>query len=177
LKIDMNFYDGIILIAGDRKRGVWSQQTLARGTKTTRAAGQLPTSASIHTLQVVAVANALRSITRSDISRLTGGAPRKARLVVASDHASFIEAIQSAIKGDKDTLATNPLRAGKNFLGQLAQQIARFEITWQTPELGDHTLKMLKDWSTRAVVDPKSVAAIPAILMPTAVSAVLSQQQ
>jgi len=159
MRVNFDSQDGLIMVSGDR-RGVWASQVLIKGSKTIRTGGQLPTTASRHTLQLVALTSALRSITKADAARITPRGVSKARLLVTSIDSSFLDALQ----------AETPLRAGRNFFTIAMQQLARFDLTFAAPEDGDMTVHMLSKWAANHVFPPKN---IPAVLIPSAVSQVI----
>ncbi len=167
--IDFDNYEGRVLLAADRRRGVWANETLFRGSRNVRNAGQVPTTASSHTLLTVALTAALRNIHKAAANRLVSTATqkiKKPRLLVASIDATFCDALKVKMKR---TGQNGPaFRAGKNFLMALAQQLVRFEITLHTGERP--AVLTLKNWSWTAIIDPKTIPTIPPVLLPSAVS-------
>lgn len=175
MRLDFDKYDGLILLAHDRRKGLYASQTLLRGSKTTRAAGQLPTCASAHTCELVALATALRGITRMQCSKLLANAPdgiSKPRIRVVTADKDFAEGIAAVIA--KERLA-KPIRSGKNFQEFAASQLARFTVTIEAePEgSGDTSLFILRDWARQNVIDPKVLNNTSPTLFPIAVSAVV----
>jgi hypothetical protein len=174
LKIDYNEHDGVILLASDKKRGIWANQLVSQTARTTRNAGSTSTSASTHSLLTISLASALRGISKGQALKLTKGENRKPRIVVTCDDKTFMPALEALRQNDKAAVALTPLRAGRNFLKMLAFNMARYELTFRELEAGDYTVASLRDWSIKSVVDPKSVDASNLILTPTASSQVVS---
>jgi hypothetical protein len=81
---------------------------------------------------------------------------------------TFADALKAKMQGQEG----KPLRAGKNFLMELARQLARFDITLQT-DTESRPVLILKNWSQTSVIDPKAIPSIPPALVPSAVSAVV----
>jgi hypothetical protein len=169
MKLDLTTHDALIQIAGDSHKGLWASQAFSRTSKfTVRTAGQLPTSASLHTLEIVALTTALRSITKGMAAKLIQPGMTKPRILVGTSDASFAGAISGLLVGDR----TAPLlRAGRNFLSIAAYQLARFNVEIRTPETGDTAILVLKGWAQNHVTDPKVIKHIPG-LEPSAVSQV-----
>ncbi len=175
MKYDRATHEGLILLAADKRRGTWAAQMILTGQRTLRLGGQLPTEMSNHGLLSVALATMLRQSTRAQAERLAADAGvRKPRLLVATMDATFADALRAKITQDATIGAAKPLRIGRNFVGLLAQQVARFEITLMTPEDGDHTILVLRDWATKMLPSPTLLASVPASLAPTAVSQVVN---
>ncbi len=153
--IDFDNYEGRVLLAADRRRGVWANETLFRGSRNVRNAGQVPTTASSHTLLTVALTAALRNIHKAAANRLVSTATqkiKKPRLLVASIDATFCDALKVKMK-----------RTGQN-----GPELVRFEITLHTGERP--AVLTLKNWSWTAIIDPKTIPTIPPVLLPSAVS-------
>lgn len=171
--IDFARYDGAIHLEADRRRGLWATQSLIRGKRTVRNAGQLPTTASAHTLHVVALMAALRDISRAQAAELVRDADIvglvKPRLLVICTDESFCDALQAKIQGQR---SDKPLRCGKQFLIELARQLARFDVSWVTdPE--SNACKTLRNWASKVLLAPSLLSTIPPILLPSVVSAVI----
>lgn len=170
MKIDFNTEDALIVVAADKRKGVWSNNSLVRNQRNVKTAGSLPTMASAHTLLTVALVAALKSITRRNISKLIEGTTRiKPTVVVASQDRSFLAAINSIVQNEGKETA-NPLHAGKNFLSILKDQLWRFHLVTRSPEDGDFTILALADWANKQLAAPKLIAGIPPSLAPTIVS-------
>lgn len=160
MRFDHNLHDGILIVSGDQRRSVWSSQLVLKGSRTLRTAGQMTTTASRHTLQLLALTSALRSITRTQAAFLAPRNQTNPRLLVTSIDSTFLNALRAKM----------PLRAGRNFFTLAAQQLARFDLTFATPEDGDKTVLMLSNWAANHVYAPGS---IPSVLLPVAVSQVI----
>jgi hypothetical protein len=167
-------YEGSIYLGADHRKGLWANQIATRHRRATRNGGQLPTASSSHTLHVWSLLNSLRDITKADAAKLIaspkGTVIAKPRVLVTAMDPSFLDALQLRMQGQKSD--TKPLRAGKNFLTELARQLVRFEITFQT-DTANTTCYSLKNWLERALPDPKLLSTIPQSLMPSVTSAVI----
>jgi hypothetical protein len=160
MKIDRTLFDGGITIAADRRRGLWSYQAFLFGDKrkSSRVAGQLPASASAHTLLSVALTSALRGFSRKRVTDVTGR--ERARLLVTVDDHAFIDAMNQ-VQGAR-------FRAGRNFLGSLKASVSRFDLTFALPSENDHTCDILHDWTRMVLPAPASIAE--AVFWPSVVS-------
>ena len=140
-----------------------------------RQAGQLPTSASAHTLELVALSTALRSVTKAQAGYLGQNAPStKRRILAITADPTFADALRAMMTRDAVTLVTKPLKAGRNFLSMAAYQLARFDVTLQTDATQeDKSILTLKTWAHSHIFSPKMLASIPPALCPTAVSQVI----
>ena len=166
MRFDTATHEGLILLGGDKRKGLWASSTILKSSKTVRQAGQLPTSASGHTLELVALASALRSISNSQVSFLMQNAPSsvtKPRLLIMSADKTR----------DAVTLAAKPLKAGRNFLSMVAREIGRFELTLQTDIGEDQSIANLSIWAHERILSPKTVGSIAQALRPTAISQLL----
>lgn len=163
-------------MGGDKRKGLWASSTILKSSKTVRQAGQLPTSASGHTLELVALASALRSISNSQVSFLMQNAPSsvtKPRLLIMSADKTFSDALRAMMTRDAVTLAAKPLKAGRNFLSMVAREIGRFELTLQTDIGEDQSIANLSIWAHERILSPKTVGSIAQALRPTAISQLL----
>ena len=177
MRLDFGKYEGSVLLTSNRHIGIWAAAHFTRGSKSTRQAGQLPTTASAHSLELVALASSLRSITNGQAAKLMQDAPRgvtKPRILVVTADPTFADALLAKMKNDTATLATKPLKAGRNFLFEAARQLARFDLTFETSlETDDKSILALKHWAQLNVHSPKAIRGIPASLVPSAVSQIL----
>jgi hypothetical protein len=171
LGIDLGKHDGFIYIAAEHRTGLWAYQSRITGHRTFRTGGQLPTTASAHSLLVLALLTGLRDISKAQAAELVKKANAgltKPRILVTSLDSTFCDALQDKMRGQQNG---KPLRAGKNFLIELARQLARFSVTFETDP--DSTIcYSLKNWAVRSIHDPKAAQRIPASLAPSAVSEV-----
>jgi protoheme ferro-lyase len=177
MRFNESTQDGMILLASDRRKGIWASQSNLKFAKTVRQAGQLPTSASAHTLQLVALSTALRSCTKSQASFLVEKAQcnvTKPRILVVTADPTFADALRAMMTRDAATLTTKPLKAGRNFLSMAAQQLARFELTLQTDsKQNDKSIIVLRSWADQHVFSPTMMANMSPSLCPVAASQVL----
>lgn len=171
MRIDFQTHDILVQVAGDKRKGIWASSVFAKNSKPIRTAGSLPTSASLHTLQLIALATSLRGISKGQHTRLGQNVPRgvyKPRLMAVTMDATFAEALKGLLQRD---VTAKPLRAGKNFLNIARQQLARFDVTIQTVD--DPSELVLLNWARKNIVDPKLIAGIPPSLAASVVSAVV----
>jgi len=172
MRLDFEKHDVLVLLACDHRKGVWASECFVKNSKTVRNAGQISTTASAHTLQLIALVNALRSVSKSQAIRLVDAAPRgtsRPRVLVTSLDATFIEALQT-MTDDSNRESMNPLRVGKNFLTLLAQQRERFTLDIQPLPADDNSGLVLLNWARKNVVSPRLIANLPLSLFPTAAS-------
>jgi hypothetical protein len=166
-------YEGSIHLAAVHRRGLFGHQLLLRGRRTVRNGGSLPSVASVHSLLSVGLMHALNDINRTNIDyliRTASTAISKPRIRVTAMDPTFCDALQERMRGLRNE--DKPLRAGKQFLSELARQLVRFDISFQT-DTENTTGYSLKNWLTRALPAPSLLATIPPSLMPTVTSAVL----
>jgi hypothetical protein len=167
--VDFDLHEGLILLSADDSRGLWAFQSSIRGSRPSRTAGSLPTSASRHTLLAVGLTAALQSITKKQAAGLVSTAKTsivKPRLCIVSTDPTFADALQAKMKGH----AGRPLRTGKNFLIELARNLARFQVTLDT-EVENYGVAALRRWAAQTIADPK--AYTPDAFAPTAASCLL----
>jgi len=160
---------GQIMLVADKRKGLHASSTIhLAAMKSLRVAGQLPTTASQHTLLVVALVTALRMITKAQAEKMISrnGKLTKPRLQVVVPDASFADAIQRVGQTDAPRL-----RAGKNFLGILGKQLKRFDIDFVTVSGDDlKPLFGLLSFAQQSIVAPKLLAEIEVSLAPRAAS-------
>lgn len=169
MRLDFGKHDALITLSCDRRRGTWGVQTLVRGSKTIRTAGQLPTTSTAHTLFAVALVAALGAITRSHAQRLVQTAAQpvaKPRVLVVTDDDAFREALTA-----RDVPTRRPLRAGRNFVDVLSWQLSRFDVTFSTPD--DNSVLALGNWMGQNLPSPKLIATAPPAFLPRAISRVV----
>jgi hypothetical protein len=152
-----------IAINTDHRRGIWTYEFTRfaeRGRQIIRNAGSLPTEAHTHTLAIVALTSALRSITNAQRKELmTQGRTAKPTVKVVTRDATLAAALQNAAQ----------LNAGGNFLDVFSKQARRFDLR-VVAEPVNARLKALLNWATWHVPDPKKVAAADAAFAPIAAS-------
>jgi hypothetical protein len=171
MKTNFETHDGSVTLAFDRRKGIWAYSLFTKTARAIRTAGQISTEASAHTLQSLALTVALRSITRGQANRLAQFAKlKKPRLLVTCLDEDFLEALEAKMRNDKDVMAVNPLRTGKQFLTVLAQQLARFQLTFEPPEDGDMSNLVLHNWAANHLVDKKLIDNLPPALSPSLIS-------
>ena len=171
MKDDFTTHDGLILLTANRHKGIWATETRLKSGRRTRTAGQISTSASAHSLLVIGLTAALKSISGRDIRKISRYRERKARLRVISNDATFSTALQALMKNDEAVIANVPLRAGKQFLRMLAKQLARFDIELMTDlEDRSYSFQALKDWVQVHVRSPREQELLPAFMLPVVVS-------
>jgi hypothetical protein len=162
-------YDGEIRILSNRRRGIWCYSSQLRFGPLTRIAGRASVSATTHSLLVIALQAALKSIGKNTAGKLAGQRKPKIRVLVSD--AAFVDALKAKIAGRQELISSKPLRSGRNFLHQLAKQIARFDLEFVT-DLDDeqHRFQALNHWSKLHVLSPGEQELLPSYLLPVAVA-------
>jgi hypothetical protein len=167
MKIDFRETDGLVQLAADKRRGIWGSQLLIRGTRTVRTAGQLPTTASAHSLLTVALLNSLNSISRGQAAKL---APiGRMRLIVLSSDAQFVNGLNMLVQN----VDASTLRSGKNFLDILAKKIERFDVKAMLPDANDKGVLILGNWLSVNALHPASFGDLPVSIAPNIISQIL----
>jgi GMP synthase PP-ATPase subunit len=164
-KMDHNTHDIQIQIDADKRKGVWANLTYGTTSKPLRNAGQLPTTASNHTLLVVALTTGLMNISRTQHGRITAKLNGKPRLNVVTRDENFYSALTGIVTLDKKA---PPLKAGRNFVSTFFRNLARFAVSVTLDT--DPTNLALIGWAQKTVVEAKQVANIPATFAASAVS-------
>jgi hypothetical protein len=175
-------HEGLILLASDSRKGIWAAQEIFKRGKTVRHGGQLPAEASAHTLELMALCSALSSVTCAQATFLVQSikpatttciTSTKPRVLVVTADSTFAESLRAMLRSDRATLATKPLKAGRNFLTMAARQLGRFELTLindnDTGDDDDKSIEVLRNWAKQRLLAP---ASIPHVIFPTAVSQV-----
>lgn len=175
MTLDLTQFDVLVDLGAARKLGIYAYNIFGNNLRAHRAAGQLPAEATEETLLAVALTAALRNVNRTQYMQLAmrrsaplPGVP-KPRLVVGTMSYPFAESIRGIVARD-----TNPrkLRAGRNFIGILFQQLARFRVTMM-PNAQDMTALSLTNWAKTQLIDPKLMSNLPTGLWPSVTSRVL----
>src|SRR4051794_9102624 len=99
-----------------------------KGSRSIRNASQLPVESSAHTLIVCGLTAALKSITRTQANELMKNRGSKPEIQVLLSDSTFAEALQNKIARRPG----KPLRAGRNWLIELARQLSRFNVSFTT---------------------------------------------
>ena len=138
-----------------------------RGARTVRTAGQMPTTATAHSLLTVALLNTLNSISRGQAYKLSPNG--KMRLVIASSDAEFVNGLNFLVQnGDAATL-----RSGKNFLNTLAKKLDRFDVKAMLPDADDKGVLILANWLSVNALHPASFGDLPVSIAPNVISQIL----
>jgi hypothetical protein len=173
-RVDFEKFDGQISLWADRRRGIWCNEIVFNGTRNSRTGGQAPTSTSAHGLLVLALINALRSVSKRQAAKAAGSRQVKPRLNIVSCNQKFCDALRAMTRNDKATLAKRPFKAGRNFLRPLARELARFEVSLTTDaDDSSYRFQGLGNFARLHVRDPKELAAFPQMLVPVVVSTVV----
>jgi hypothetical protein len=154
-------HDCHLVLACNDRRGLWAAQVQPRYARTVRTAGSMPTAASAHTLLTVALISSLRNITKAQEAKMARRG-RKSRLLIRVLDSTFADALKAKIKRQDGPR----FRAGKNFLMALAQQLARFDIDWETVDQQSpdfNFLESMRHWAGSMLPDPKSILAPSAV--------------
>jgi hypothetical protein len=155
-----------ISIATDRRRGLWAYELsrhTSKGRQTVRNAGSLP-HAHAHTLAVVAITSALRSISVQAHRDMIDGRTAKPTIDVVTLDESLADAI------DTTTNVPKTLRAGANFIVYFSRQARRFDLRIEA-EPDNNRLRALIQWARQVLPDPSGVLAADAVFAPRAASA------
>ena len=175
--INFEVEEGLIILSGDSRRGLWGNSVILRGGRTVHTGGQLPTTASSHTLLSVSLYTALANIHPKVIFGLCKERPglKKPRLIVRCTDLSFINALNArAETASVHAREQNPIRAGKNFTSLLTSKRHRFDLTYEHAAIDDcRDCLLLGVWVREHVLDQRRVAGIPPALAPSAVSCVV----
>jgi hypothetical protein len=155
-------------VATDRRRGLWSYELTRhapKGRQTIRNAGSLP-HAHAHTLAIVAITSALRSISVHQYKEMVEwrGSAKPSIDVVTLDE-SLADSINSTTQ-----VPTTTLRAGRNFLAEFAKLTRRFDLYIEA-EPDNNRLKALIQWARQHLPDPTGILAADAIFAPRIASA------
>jgi hypothetical protein len=167
IKFDKKQYDGQILLAADDRRGLGvfeiAFQTPA-GIRSYRAAQSLPTEASSHTLQLLALLAALRDINRSLRNTISGRHGVRPRFRVVTTDATFADALRALLNGDADLI-----RAGGNFIEEARRVFSNFALTVAVEK--DNSVFILRQWAQKHVAAPDEIDASEAIFRHAAIGA------
>jgi hypothetical protein len=171
-QVDHAWHEGRIFLVADRRRGLWAAETSMRGKPRIRHAGQLPSTATAHSLLVVGLIASLRTISRAEVEALMSRVDdrvKKPRILVVSNDTTFGEALDEKISGRNRKV----LRMGTQFGRELARQVVRFDLTFDTAEVDTvdgRPILTLRRWARSVIPDPKSVNS----LFPVAASTVVT---
>jgi DNA-binding NarL/FixJ family response regulator len=169
LKNDSSTHDGEIRLLSNRRRGVWIYESRLKIGPKNKVAGQAPTTASTHSLLVIALTSSLKAISRNLADKMTGQRKPKLRIIVADS--TFIDALKAQIDGDKAAIERIPLRAGKQFLRELARQLSRFSIELVTDqEDKGYLFSAMALFAKRHLLSPRELDQLPAYLLPAVVA-------
>jgi hypothetical protein len=159
-----------ILIATDRRRGLWSYELTRfapKGKQMIRNAGSLPHSHA-HTLAIVAITSALRSISVNSYKDMVeNGRTAKPAVQVVTLDESLADAIDTATNVPATTL-----RAGRNFIDAFNRQARRFHLHIEA-EPDNNRLKALIQWARQHIPDPTGILAADAVFAPRVASALV----
>jgi hypothetical protein len=165
-------HDLQIIVTADKRKGLWASSLFVHTGRSLRTGGQLPTTASAHTLLLVALTNTLRGISRNQYQKLVNHLPEgitkpRVSVVVVGDQ-TFAPALSGLIKGDRSL----PMHAGRNWLSIAAKEIARFSLTIETSVDGRDLA--LQSWVQKNIFPFKELESLPAVLVPSLTSQVVN---
>jgi hypothetical protein len=165
-------HDLQIIVTADKRKGLWASSLFVHTGRSLRTGGQLPTTASAHTLLLVALTNTLRGISRNQYQKLVNHLPEgitkpRVSVVVVGDQ-TFAPALSGLIKGDRSVRC----RAGRNWLTIAAQQIARFSLTIESSD--DKRDLALQAWVQKNLYPIPGFEQLPAVLVPSLTSQVVN---
>jgi hypothetical protein len=159
-----------VSVATDRRRGLWSYELTkhtTKGRQTIRNAGSLP-HAHAHTLAIVAITSALRSISVNSYKDMVEWSRNaKPTIEVVTQDESLRDAIETATQ-----VPTTTLRAGANFIGYFSRQARRFDLRIEA-EPDNNRLRALIQWARQVLPDPSGILAADAIFAPSVASAIV----
>jgi hypothetical protein len=165
-QIDFTTHDVLLTITGDKRKGLWVNSSFSKASKKAiRSGGQLPTQASLHTLLLVALVNALRAFTKNQYEMLAKQLPPgvtkpRVKVVVVGD-GNFADALTGSIAHNSNAPR---LKAGRNFHTVAAQVLSRFTLDMSNSRDGRD--RILNDWARknmypiRSIVEPALAAKI-----------------
>lgn len=169
MKNNFSTHDGEIRLLSNRRRGVWIYESRLKIGPKNKVAGQAPTTASSHSLLVIALTSSLKAISRNLADKMTGQRKPKLRIIVADS--TFADALQAQIDGNKEAIARTPLRAGKQFLQQLAKQVARFDLELVTDhDDRGYLFSALARFAKLHLRSPRELEQLPAYLLPAVIA-------
>jgi hypothetical protein len=158
-----------VSVATDRRRGLWSYELTKhtpKGRQTIRNAGSLP-HAHAHTLAIVAITSALRSISvQAHRDMVADGRTTKPAIDVVTLDESLADAIDTA------TNVPKTLRAGRNFIDAFTKQSRRFDLRIEA-EPDNNRLRALIQWARQHLPDPRGILAAEAVFAPRVASALV----
>ena len=148
-------HDVLIQLVCRPRIGLWAHAKSFAGSRGNRDAGQLGTEASAHTLLAAGLTAALRSISKSQVERLSRR-DQKLRVKVVTTDSTFVERLRELMQ---NVTPTKRLKAGSNFVHELIRHLSRFEINFVV-EPESAALLTLGNWATH-VVYPPSIVKVP----------------
>jgi hypothetical protein len=166
MRFDPKTHELKITLSAFTRFGLWSASIKGRGRRPLKIAGKLPADASSHTLLAVSLLTSLRSVSKTEATRLVETsrlAITRPRVSVATSDATFAAALTSKMVRQDGP----PLRTGRNFVTELARQVARFEIDFDpTPDkIG---ILELQNFAVQSIHDPSE--SVPPAFQPLAVA-------
>ena len=166
-RYDASKHELQLMLSASSDTGIWASSIMGHRKKHLRTAGQLP-HASGHTLLAVSLVNALSGVSKAEWNKLleTSATPgiKKPRVSIATTDTTFAPALQGKMR---NVPGAPVLKTGRNFLMELARQLARFEISFDAEPDGTGVY-ILSQWAHRSIREPKEI--LPAAFQSMAVS-------
>lgn len=169
--IDSAKHDIQITLVADHTKGLWAYQMFTTGAaKSVRVGGRLPASAHAHTLLLLALTNALRSLTKKQHRAMAArrGTTKPNVSVIVLGGKNFVPALQKAL-GHEDGSGT--MKAARSFLGIAAQQMARFNL--DVSPSTDMQGRVVLQWLGQHVYPQSDFSTLPNNLLPLLASEVI----
>jgi hypothetical protein len=166
MRFDPKTHELKITLSAFRRFGLWSASIKGRGRRPLKIAGKLPADASSHTLLAVSLLTSFRSISKSEVARLmqtSRAAINRPRVSVATTDPTFAAALTSKMVRQDGPV----LRTGRNFVTELARQVARFHVEFD-PTPDDIGILELQNFAIQTIHDPSE--QVPPAFQPLAVA-------
>jgi hypothetical protein len=158
MRVDESRFDGVLVLAHQRIKGVWAGQMLTVGSRLTRVAGRYKNSTT-DSLLTLALVSGLQSVPSKRVELLTerrSGA--KPRIQVLCGDATYVEAM-----GRNDN--TTDLFVNRFLLGRLAGQKRRFDLTFEHIDPLSQQVGALTTWAiTNVMIDGDRMPLIPCVV-------------
>jgi hypothetical protein len=153
-------FDGRLVLASNRQRGVWSYMLAVRDARMVRAAGVMQR-ASHDTLLAIALTSALDSITVEKVRYFRQTTSRKKPKIEVRTSAKSFAALMTSTLRDKIDPRKNGFRCASHIVLPLFRQAMRFDLEFVTemPEMQSN----LRRWSANALCKDSRVFAPQAV--------------
>lgn len=165
MKWDYRF-DAVVLVACNRAKGVWCNESRSLNLRTSRHGGRLNSSATAHSLLVLALISSLRAYSTKQLADMTSRSGRvKPAILVKTLDQSFADALSCFLQGQNHDV----LRAGKQLKEHLQRLSSRFVVTVECDPY-NNGIRSLGQNMTKAVMDPMDVQCESPTLVPAVIT-------